>query len=236
MPWLEDDAMVRQLMEVLPEPVNLMFYLANRSGLRLGEVCGLRLSDIDTIGAGAIRVRYSYNGPLKEDRHATGKVKWVPAPDDARVVLGPWLAARVAAGAGPEVYLFPDPNARHFRKEWIEYRWNRAAEKVGIAFTWYQATRHAMASRNLARGVPLDQVAAAMGHSTPAVTARHYAHFVRKTFAPLMTLGLAPNDAKVISIEAGRPSVSPSRPNQRDEVESHRPSDPAAARTARHAT
>ena len=28
-------------MEALPRPVDLMFYLGNRSGLRMGEICGL---------------------------------------------------------------------------------------------------------------------------------------------------------------------------------------------------
>jgi site-specific recombinase XerC len=32
-PWLNDDEIVVKLMKALPEPVNLMFYLGNRSGL-----------------------------------------------------------------------------------------------------------------------------------------------------------------------------------------------------------
>jgi hypothetical protein len=56
--------------------------------------------------------------------------------------------------------------------------------------------------------VPLDEVAAALGHSTPAVTARHYAHFIRKTFSPGMCAPLPPAGGKVIPI-AGRAAVSP---------------------------
>jgi integrase len=98
-----------------------------------------------------------------------------------------------------------------FRKEHVEYRWERASDALGLNLTWYQATRHSFASRNLSRGVPLDEVAAALGHSTPAVTARHYAHFIRKTFSPLMTAALAPVDGggKVLPIAAARAPVSP---------------------------
>jgi len=42
-PWLEDDVIVRKLIAELEEPINFMFYLANRSGLRTGEAAGLRI-------------------------------------------------------------------------------------------------------------------------------------------------------------------------------------------------
>ena len=45
-PWIEDDAPVRRVIAKLPEPINLMFYLGNRSGLRTGEIAGLRMSDL----------------------------------------------------------------------------------------------------------------------------------------------------------------------------------------------
>lgn len=209
-PWLKDDDQVRAIMRELADPFRLMFYVGNRAGMRLGEICGLRLSDVDGIAEGAFRVRYSYAGPLKEDKAAAGKVKWTPAPADAAAVLGPWIARRRAEGADGEAFLFAREHGRHFRKEHIEYRWERAADELGLNLTWYQATRHSFASRNLSRGVPLDEVASALGHSTPAVTARHYAHFIRKRFSSLMTSGLGLGDgepAPVIPI-AGRAPVS----------------------------
>lgn len=224
-PWLRDDATVRALMAELPEPFDLMLYLGNRAGLRLGEVCGLRLSDCESIEQGALRVRYSYAGPLKEDKIG-GKTKWTPAPVDALAVLGPWLARRRAEGANGEAFVFVrDEYGRHFRKEHVEYRWERTVKALGLRLSFYQATRHSFASRNLSRGVPLDEVAAALGHSTPAVTARHYAHFIRKTFSPLMTAGLAPGGgegAPVIPI-GGRPPAPPAEVSPRNEVQVSRP-------------
>lgn len=203
--WLKDDETVRAIMGELPDPFRLMFYVGNRAGMRLGEICGLRLSDVEGLAQGAFRVRYSYAGPLKEDKAGAGKVKWTPAPSDALAVLGPWIERRRAEGADGESFLFMREHGRHYRKEHVEYRWELAAEALGLGLTWYQATRHSFASRNLSRGVALDEVAAALGHSTPAVTARHYAHFVRKTFSPLMTAGLGMGGgepARVIPIGA----------------------------------
>ena len=87
--WLADDEQVRAIMRELPDPFRLMFYVGNRAGMRLGEICGLRMSDVAELAAGAFRVRYSYNGPLKEDKAGAGKAKWTPAPADAAAVLGP---------------------------------------------------------------------------------------------------------------------------------------------------
>jgi integrase len=78
-PWLRDDELVRKIIEALPEPFHYKFYLGNRSGLRTGEIAGLRMSDLDFLDEGVIRVRFSYDGPLKEDKENEGKVKWVPA-------------------------------------------------------------------------------------------------------------------------------------------------------------
>ncbi|MBA3461468.1 MAG: site-specific integrase [Deltaproteobacteria bacterium] len=209
--WLDDDAIVRKLIADLEEPINFMFYLANRSGLRTGEAAGLRMSDLAFLDEGIIRVRFSYDGPLKEDKKSAGKVKWVPAPEDCAEFLGPWLAQRQAQGAGPEDRVFPCKRRKGlcFRKEYVESCWEEAAPKhvgsrevllkkkgekianeVKPTMTWYEATRHSFVSRHLARGASLDEVSAAVGHSSPVVTKRFYDHYVRRSFSPKLRAGL----------------------------------------------
>jgi integrase len=212
-PWLGDDVVVRQLMAALPEPINLMFYLGNRSGLRTGEIAALRMADLGYLTDGIIRVRFSYDGPLKEDKKGTGKMKWVPAAEDAEAVLGDWLAGRRGQGAGPEDLVFLCATraktragaevplaSRWYRKEFIEQCWEKAVaalnaehakneKTVGapasqpFKLTWYQATRHSFTTRLLEAGASLDEVSAALGHSSPVVTRRYYDHFVRKSFS-----------------------------------------------------
>jgi integrase len=207
-PWIDSDAVVRKIFNKLTNPVHLMFYLANRSGLRTGEVCGLRLSDLGFLAEGVIRARYSYNNPLKEDRTGTGKVKWVPAADDASAVLGPWVTRREAEGAGPEDLLFVAPKGGCFGRVYVRRAWREAAIAAKLtapemkdakgqplplepAMTWYEATRHSFVSRNLANGASLDEVSAAVGHSSPVVTRRFYDHFIRKNFSQGLRAGLA---------------------------------------------
>jgi integrase len=211
-PWLEDDKRVPELVAALGPEVGLMFYLGNRSGLRPGEICGLRLGDLDFLREGVIRVAHSYGGPLKEDKHSEGKLKWVPAPIDAEEILKLHLKRRRLHGAKPDDLVFPflpaKPQNRRrtsgwkgYRKEYLELCWERVtrgkdAPVKNVGLTWYEATRHSFVSRNLKAGVQLDEVSAAVGHASPATTRRHYAHFIRKTFNPALRQGLTPASRK----------------------------------------
>ena len=217
-PWIQDDVVVRKLISELPTPVNIMFYLGNQSGLRTGEICGLRLSDLAFLNEGAIRVRFSYKGPLKEDKAGKGKMKWVPAAIDIPAVVGPWLLKRQSEGAGPEDLVFPRSSGKPGC--WSDTLVSRAWREVVVSnpdlqldLTWYQATRHSFVSRNLSRGASLDEVSAAIGHSSPGVTRRYYDHFIRKTFSDGMRtgLGLTPataEGAEVLPFSAGAKHTS----------------------------
>ena len=207
-PWLQDDAQVAKLVEGLPEPANYMFYLGNRSGMRTGEICGIRLSDFGFLDEGVLRVRYSYDGPLKEDKDEEGKTKWVPAADDCAAFLGPWLEKRRAAGALAEDFVFPAPTNKRkpCNARYLERRWLAVSKDVGVKITWYQATRHSFTSRLLAAGVPLDEVSAALGHSSPVVTRRYYDHFIRRSYSSDMrgglNLGVAASTGQAGPVEA----------------------------------
>jgi integrase len=141
------------------------------------------------LAEGTIRVRYSYDGPLKEDKDSAGKTKWVPAPDDAEAILAAHVKQRAADKAKPEDLVFPYRGGCHY-KVLIVRHWTVAAKTCGVELTWYQATRHSFVSRNLTRGASLDEVSSAVGHSSPGVTRRYYDHFVRRSFSPTLRAGL----------------------------------------------
>jgi integrase len=190
-PWLESDHTARLLFERLPSPVELMFAVGLTSGLRLGEIAGLTLADLFDIGTGAIRVRGSNGGPLKEDKRGDGRVKWAPTSPDVAELLGKWLEVRRAEGADPASLAFPRPDGGPFQKHDVRHRWRRACEAIGVYdLNWHQATRHSFVSRALARGATLDEVSQACGHATPAITATIYGHNIRKTWSPLVAAGV----------------------------------------------
>jgi integrase len=76
--------------------------------------------------------------------------------------------------------------------------WRELPDKLRGGCTWYEASRHSFASRNLEAGASLDEISDALGHSTPAITKRHYARFIRKDYSAKMLGGLKLTDAKVL--------------------------------------
>jgi integrase len=200
--WIQEneDATVTAVMEALPADLALMFYIANRSGLRTGEAAGLTMGDMDWIGQGKIRVAHSWGGPLKEDRRGTGKLKWAPAPDDLQARMRLHLGRRRLAGAGPEDLVFVAPvrtKGRMRKTTWLGYRyefirdrWQEASKAAGIDLTWYESSRHSMVSRHLNAGESLDEVSAAVGHANIEVTRSAYAHMLPRDFSAGLRRGI----------------------------------------------
>lgn len=206
-PWLDDDTKVTEVMRLLDvaaSGLGLMFYLGRFSGMREGEIAGLRLGDLEWLAEGTIRVAHSYDGPLKEDKDNTGKSKMVPAPVDALEVLGLHLKRRKLQGAKADDLVFTyGPQSRRRKGQWatwagfhphtIQDEWKAVRKALGLpdALTWYHATRTTYVTKSLMAGAPLDEVSAAIGHSSPVVTKKFYDRFIRKTFAPTLRMGLA---------------------------------------------
>ena len=205
---LEDESKLAELIAALPDPVNMMLALANRTGLRLGEVCGLRLSDLDTIPKGFLTVSHSYANPLKEDRRGVGKVKKAPAPVDVAEALKMHVARRRLQGAGPDDLLFvptktskrPRANDwRGFKKENIRDLWWAACKTAKLVddegkptVTWYGSTRTTQGTRAAKADVPIEQISKSLGHASTEITEKHYVQFQREDFHPALRLPMLP--------------------------------------------
>jgi integrase len=207
-PWLEDDAKIPAIMSGLGHDLGLVFYLARFSGLREGEAAGLRISDMDFLNEGLVRVRYSFDGELKESKDGSKPVKWAPAPIDAADVLGLYVKRRKLQGARDDDVVFPyirpeKTNGRIRTSSWKQWAgwhpkmirtvWRNVADDLALpkALTFYGASRHTFVTKALKAGASLDEVSAAIGHADPTTTKRFYDHFVRKTFSPTLRQGLS---------------------------------------------
>ncbi len=211
-PYVNDDVQVRKIFKALPSPINLMFWIGHTSGLRPSEIVALRISDLDAIADGTIRARAgSRDGELKvlkEDKSRKGMAKVVPIGKGAEKMLRPWLNRREAEEAQPEDLVFVAPGGGMFSRMQLSRAWREVRTKLGIKVGMYEATRHSFASRLLEGGNSMDEVSAALNHSSVVVTKRHYARWERSSYSPSMRLGVtvAPRkeDAKTIPIGAAR--------------------------------
>lgn len=211
--WLDDESKLAELLSVLPYPIDLMLALGNRTGMRLGEICGLRMSDLDHLAKGFVTVSRSYAGPLKEDDQEGNirREKKVPAPADAEEALKLHLARRRLNGAKADDLVFAPvkPPKRRRRVAWSGFNrghindvWRTACKAVGLVgedgrtptVSWYGATRHTMASRAKRDGLGAEQIAEAMGHKGTAMVDKFYfgRGTQRETFAPALRLPMMP--------------------------------------------
>jgi integrase len=209
-PYIADDATVQRIFEALPEPIRFVWLLTNRAGLRCGEACGQKLSDLEGMRQGAIRVRFNYMSPMLKEAKGFPKTKWVPAPADLPEYIGAWLERRRAETADPEALAFPDGDGYCFNKDQIGAAFRRVRDALGLPpeLTAHRSGRHSFASRLLAAGAGVAEVSSALGHADGGrLLMATYNHHVRKTWSAAL---VAPMNvgAKVIPIGA-RASAAP---------------------------
>lgn len=169
-------------------------HLAAFCGLRLGEIFGLHVDDID-MQAGVISIRKSMNKweGIKAPKSAAG-VRRVAMPAHVTALLQAWI----------ETYLFSNANGFMFRAKdgraiamdgFRASSWGALLERAGFARISptrpafrFHALRHFAASWMIDTGWSLPEVAKTLGHAKVDMTMSVYAHALqdRATSRPQM--------------------------------------------------
>ena len=165
------------------------------TGMRVGELCGLRWSDIELPHA-----RIAVRGQLQKVKGADGKrqllyqpstktragERTIDIPDELTVILRlhrrQWSAQRLEAGAawaGGE-YAFVSEEGNPLDSSNLNRAVRRGLKRAGITRrASMHDLRHTAGSLMLARGAQIEAVSEILGHSSSAVTARIYAHALK---------------------------------------------------------
>ena len=153
--YLEKGEIVR-LLSVCSKRLRPIVVIALNTGLRKGEILGLKWQDID-FTRGIIYLHNTKNGEKRE----------VPANETAKTALLKTLKH-------PESpYVFCDNNGRPFGS--IRKSFFTALKKAGIINFRFHDLRHVFGSHLVMAGVDLNTVRELMGHKTIEMTLR-YAH------------------------------------------------------------
>jgi len=130
------------------------------TGARYGELGALRVEDYDP-DAGTIYIRDS----------KSGKPRHIPLTDE-----GQGFFEENTAGRESDEFLF----LRHTGTPWGKSHQARplreAAAKAKLKDVSFHILRHSYGSFLAAKGVPLQVIAAALGHTDTRTTEKHYAH------------------------------------------------------------
>ena len=184
----EDD--VRALVAAIPDHWRLYVQTAALTGMRAGEVCGLRRRDVD-VKAGILRIDGAlsevYSRHLPEEqrglqrgdtKNGHGRASALPA------VLRPLFAEHLMrmSDPSPDAPIFTTPDGHPVRHNAVYKKvfrptvttlWPEPHPNAGLTF---HGLRHSCASILARRGVPPSVTQKQLGHLTAAMTNEIYTH------------------------------------------------------------
>jgi integrase len=167
--------------------------LALSTGARRGELLALHWRDLD-LDAATMRIEYSL-----EQTKAGLRLKAPKTKHGRRVVALPPIAVetlrahrrrvlelRVALGQGKldtDALVFSRLDGSPLPPNNLSRDWRRFAQTRGLPAVAFHALRHSHVSALIAAGVDPLTISRRIGHSSPVVTLRVYAHLFRNTDA-----------------------------------------------------
>jgi integrase len=163
-----------------------LLMLAALTGMRRGELCALRWSDV-RLEAGELHVSRSIvvvPGGLAEKSTKTDRDRQVALDSVGVAVLrlhraqGEGLAAIVKCNIGPTSFVFsPEPDGTvPYRPDTVTSFFIRVRDSLGLVGVRLHDLRHFTATQLIGAGVDVRTVAGRLGHSDPSLTLRTYAH------------------------------------------------------------
>ncbi len=164
--------------------------LAALTGMRRGELCALRWSDVD-LDLGVLEVSRSVvvvPGGVAEKTTKTDRSRRV-ALDEVGVALLEAHRVRVEAwarDAGADLadgaYVFsPDVDgSKSYRPDNVTSFFMRVRDELGFKSVRLHDLRHFTATQLIGAGVDVRTVAGRLGHSDPSLTLRVYSHVIEE--------------------------------------------------------
>ena len=159
------------------------FYLSAHTGMRRGEILGLRWGDVDLeLGRVSVRqalVSVAYEVLVSDVKTGSGR-RNVDIEDDAVAVLDSWRTRRTEERGGQTpaktdlVFCRPDEGWLH--PDLFSQIFDRVVAKLDVPGITLHDLRHTHATILLMNGVPVKVVSERLGHASPAFTMSVYQH------------------------------------------------------------
>lgn len=152
-----------------------LYYIELATGLRRGELLGLKWEDID-LEQGTIRVRRQVariNGEIVEAPLKTkNSYRSVSIGADAVEIL----KEQKRKANGTSAYVFPSPTGGPISPDSVLHMLHRVLKRVGLPKVRFHDLRHTFATLALQNGVDIKTVSGMLGHYSAGFTLDTYAH------------------------------------------------------------
>lgn len=170
----EQERLERALL-LTPHGLDLAIYLALRTGVRLGELCALRWTDLDLterqlhVAATVYRAR---NGSMELGRPKTATSdRLIPLPDDVTKLL-----SAEKAQAQSEL-VFPAPQKGGLlNPRTVQYHLQALLKRLELPNVTFHTLRHTFATRWVECGLDLKSLSEILGHASVQITLDIYVH------------------------------------------------------------
>ncbi len=166
-----------------------LFLLAMTTGMRRGELAGLRWEDVDlesaTISVRQTRIAISYKVEVSRPKTARSR-RSIGLDSKTVAALRSWrtqqLEERLAWGPAwidtGLVFTREDGSPPH--PEYISRSFLRQAKAAGLPRIRFHDLRHSYATASILAGVPSKVVSARLGHASVGITLDTYSHVLRE--------------------------------------------------------
>ncbi len=164
-----------------------LFATAWQTGMRMGELLGLRWTDVD-FDAGTVRVEAtaaSTGGPVfiqTPKTEAGTRTLALPPPTMAAIRAHRARQAQERLKAGKawqdRGLVFPTSKGTPIMPTSLEKTWYAVRDRAGLPPFGFHSLRHTYASLALSSGVALEMVSENLGHKNPGFTKRVYAAYL----------------------------------------------------------
>ena len=162
------------LQEAKESGVFELYYIELATGLRRGELLGLKWEDID-LGQGSLRVQRQIariNGAVIETPLKTKNAyRTLPLSADAVGVL---REQKKKSGNSP--YVFPSPTGGPISPDSVLHMLHRVLKRAGLSKVRFHDLRHTFATLALQNGVDIKTDSGMLGHYSAGFTLDTYTH------------------------------------------------------------
>ncbi len=177
--WCADD-LHRFLRSIADEPLYPAVHLAALTGMRRGEILGLRWGDLDLPNRRLV-VRHTLVSIAYEVHESTPKThrpRQVDLDEGTAQTLAQHQATLIANGRGVGFsdLVFTDEAGARLHPDLFTQRFDRLVARSGLRRIRLHDLRHTHATLGLAAGVPVRVMSERLGHASPEFTMRQYQH------------------------------------------------------------
>ena len=165
-----------------------LIFVAATTGARRGELCGLRWGDLDMdLAALTIARSISDAGKVVSEKdtktHQARRIALDPSTVDVlrrhrELLEERALAAGTTLGASSYVWSQELDASAPYRPDRLSGAFVWLRDKLGLPHVTFHALRHFSATTLAGQGVGVRTIAGRLGHASPGITLRTYAHFL----------------------------------------------------------